>query len=458
MKHTLAKPRTRTTYICRSCGAESAKWMGRCPECEAWNTLEEEVTAKEQAGNLNRSSTMAQPIPLAESLADSEVRRSLGFPEFDRVLGGGVVAGSLILLGGDPGVGKSTLLLQAAHRFSRKWGSVLYVSAEESARQVQLRAARLGVLSDKLYVLSENDIEVIINQIIAMRPELVIIDSIQTVASPQITSVPGSVNQTRACTHEVMQVAKALGIPVFLVGHVNKSGALAGPKVLEHAVDVVLAFEGERHTPYRLLRAVKNRYGSTHELGVYTMEGTGLVEVSNPSAFFLAERPEAASGSVIVACMEGTQPLLVEIQALVSTTPFGGTPRRQASGVDRNRVSIVLAVLEKRANMPLQTCDVYINVAGGLTVDEPAVDLGIACAVASSLRGVPVNHDTVVFGEIGLAGELRSVRYSEKRIAEAEKLGFTKCVLPNATRIRQPVRMTLEPAVELVQALNKVLA
>jgi len=452
----LAKPRT--TFICRSCGAESAKWMGRCPECEAWNTLEEVIAAKEPVGDLNRLQRTTEPISLAKALPDHEVRRSLGLPEFDRVLGGGVVAGSLILLGGDPGVGKSTLLLQAACRFAQKWGTVLYVSAEESARQVQLRAARLGALSERLYVLSENDIEIILAHINNMRPELAIIDSIQTVASPQVAAVPGSVSQTRTCTHEVMQVAKALGIPVFLVGHVNKSGALAGPKVLEHAVDVVLAFEGERHTPYRLLRAVKNRYGSTHELGVYTMEGTGLAEVANPSAFFLAERPTGASGTVVVACMEGTQPLLVEIQALVSPTPFGGTPRRQTAGIDRNRASIVLAVLEKRANLPLQTCDVYINVAGGMTVDEPAVDLGIACAVASSLRGVPVDGDTVVFGEVGLAGELRSVRYSDKRIAEAEKLGFKRCVLPHATRIREPLGITPARAGELAQALNIVLA
>jgi DNA repair protein RadA/Sms len=451
--------RARTVYACRECGAESVKWMGRCPSCEAWNSLEEEVAAAGQpaAGSLLPGLTASRPMPLAEAIAEQEERRPVGCAEFDRVLGGGIVPGSLALLGGDPGVGKSTLLLQVARAYAVAWDEVLYVSAEESARQVTMRASRLGALCPELYVLSETDLEAILAHVHAMRPGLVVIDSIQTISSAAVGSAPGSVAQTRACTHEIMRMAKALGVAVFLVGHVNKQGALAGPKVLEHAVDVVLEFAGERHTSFRLLRAAKNRYGSTHELGVFHMSDRGLEEVPNPSAVFLAERPSGAPGSAVVACMEGTRPVLVEIQALVGPAPFGGTPRRQTSGVDRNRVAIILAILEKRLGLSLQSYDVYISVAGGLVVDEPAADLGMALAVASSFRGRAIAPDTVVFGEVGLAGELRRVGHAGRRVAEARKLGFRRCIVPQGAQVEQVAGIELTEVGRLTQALEAAL-
>jgi DNA repair protein RadA/Sms len=450
--------RARTVFVCRECGTESLKWMGRCPGCEAWNTMVEEVAVASESVRTALSAPIAsRPVALSEVMGETEERRPVGFAEFDRVLGGGIVPGSLVLLGGDPGVGKSTLLLQVATAYASIWDDVLYVSAEESAKQVTMRARRLGALCPRLYVVGETDLEAILAHIDAMRPGLVVIDSIQTISYAGLSSTPGSVAQTRACTHEIMRMAKSLGIAVFLVGHVNKTGALAGPKVLEHAVDVVLGFEGERYTTFRLLRATKNRYGSTHELGVFNMSDRGLEEVANPSACFLAERPKGEPGSAVVACMEGTRPLLVEIQALVGPAPFGGTPRRQTSGVDRNRSAIVLAVLEKRAGLALQSYDVYISVAGGLTVDEPAVDLGIALAVASSFRGRPVAEDTVVFGEVGLAGELRSVGHCDRRVVESQKLGFRRCIVPRGARIEDPADLTLVPVGRLTQALEAAL-
>ncbi|MGI6609588.1 MAG: DNA repair protein RadA [Limnochordia bacterium] len=445
----MASRRARTTFVCVDCGAESMKWMGRCPTCQAWNTLEER---NEKVGP-----APASPHTLSKLVSEDEERKPIEVPEFDRVMGGGLVTGSLVLLGGDPGVGKSTLLLQVAEAYAKRWGEALYVSAEESARQLRLRASRLGVASTQLSVLNETDLGTILAYVEAARPGLVVIDSVQAISMTGIDSVPGSVAQTRACTYALMQVAKTHGITIVLVGHVNKQGALAGPKVLEHAVDVVLSFEGERHTAYRMLRAVKNRYGSTNELGVFSMNERGLEEVANPSALFLAERPEGAPGSVVVACMEGSRPLLVEIQALVGPAPYGGTPRRQTAGVDRNRAAIVLAVLEKRAGVQLQAHDVYISVAGGLAVDEPAADLGIALAVASSFKGRHVEPHTVVFGEIGLVGELRRVSHAERRLNEARKLGFRRCILPSGVSVRQPDGIDLVPVARLTQALQTVL-
>jgi DNA repair protein RadA/Sms len=378
--------------------------------------------------------------------------------EFDRVMGGGLVTGSLILLGGDPGVGKSTLLLQVAEAYATRWGDALYVSAEESARQLRLRASRLGVQCERLSVLNETNLDNIMACAESIRPGLMVVDSIQAIATGGVDSVPGSVTQTRACTYALMQLAKTRAITVILVGHVNKQGALAGPKVLEHAVDVVLGFEGERHTAYRLLRAVKNRYGSTNELGVFNMTEAGLEQVTNPSALFLSERPEGAPGSVVVACMEGSRPLLVEIQALVGPAPFGGTPRRQTAGVDRNRAAIVLAVLEKRAGLQLQSHDVYINVAGGLTVDEPAADLGIALAVASSFKGRQIEPHTAVFGEIGLVGELRRVSHAERRLNEALKLGFHRCIMPDSISVKRAGAIEMAAVKSLTEALQRALS
>jgi DNA repair protein RadA/Sms len=422
------------------------KWMGRCPICQAWNTLEEKGDKTD--------SPPVRPYSLSQLAEDDEERKPIEIAEFDRVMGGGLVSGSLVLLGGEPGVGKSTLLLQVAESYARIWGEALYVSAEESARQLRLRASRLGISSARLSVLNETKLDRIISCVESASPGLVVIDSIQAVSTDDVDSVPGSVTQTRACTYALMQLAKTHAITIVLVGHVNKQGALAGPKVLEHAVDVVLSFEGERHTAYRLLRAIKNRYGSTNELGVFHMGEGGLEEVTNPSALFLSERPEGAPGSVVVACMEGSRPLLVEIQALVGPTPYGGTPRRQTSGVDRNRAAIILAVLEKRAGMQLQSHDVYISVVGGLAVDEPAADLGIALAVASSFKGRHVEPRTIVFGEIGLAGELRRVRHTDRRLNEARKLGFQRCILPGGFSVRQSDTIDLLPVDRLTEALQ----
>ena len=421
-------------YVCTECGERSLKWFGRCPACDAWNTLVEEVGAPKV--NASRSlwagaaPVNGRSVPLSQAALAEAERMRLDSEEIDRVLGGGLVPGALILLGGEPGVGKSTLLLQIASLFSNRFGDVLYVSGEESANQVGLRAARLGINVAKINVLSESRVEVVREVVAAEKPGLLIVDSIQTMAHPELESSPGSVAQVRECCAVFAQMAKERAMPAFVVGHVNKQGSLAGPKVLEHAVDVVLSFEGEEHTPLRMLRATKNRFGPTHEVGLFEMKREGLVPVSNPSEFLLAERPKGSPGSVVTASREGSRPLLVEVQALVAQTAFGGTPRRQVSGADYNRVSIILAVLEKRMGIPLQSMDVYVNIAGGIRVSEPACDLGVAVAVASSARGEPLPQDTVVFGEIGLAGELRSVAHTSERLVEAARLGFRKAVVP----------------------------
>lgn len=421
--------RVRSRFHCQDCGYESAGWLGRCPGCGAWHTLVEEVEVVPARAERARPEGGNAPRPIAEIPAGTERRLKSGMPEFDRVLGGGLVPGSLLLLGGDPGVGKSTLLLQHAAEFSRLHGKVLYVSGEESPPQVRLRAERLGALAEGLYVLGETGVEAILAQVEKARPALVVVDSIQTARAEGLTGVPGSVGQVRACAGEFLRLAKETGVTVFLVGHITKTGALAGPKVLEHMVDTVLYLEGERRYPYRLLRAAKNRFGSTDELAMLAMEENGLVEVANPSAVFLADRAVGEPGTIVLPGLEGTQALLLELQALAAGTGYG-TPRRLVTGLDYNRVSLVLAVLERRLGLNLANQDVYVSLAGGLRLNETAADLAVALAVASSLGGKIIPAETVAFGEVGLAGEVRPVRAAGRRLAEAARLGFTRAVVP----------------------------
>jgi DNA repair protein RadA/Sms len=436
----------RAVFACQECGYESTKWLGRCPGCSAWNSLVEERMGP-PAGGRRRLGGEGEPdgravaaaaVPIADVALDDAVRRRTGLGEVDRVLGGGVVPGSLILVGGDPGVGKSTLALAVAHHMATSLESgrdvrpVLYVSGEESVRQTKMRAARLGIDAPNLLVLAETDLDQIVAQLDRIRPALVVVDSIQTVYRADITAAPGSVAQIRECTGDLLRIAKTDGGPaVLVIGHVTKEGAIAGPRVLEHMVDTVLYFEGERHHAYRVLRATKNRFGSTNEIGVFAMSGRGLAEVADPSALFLAERPAGASGSAVVCAVEGTRPLLLEVQGLVTRTPFG-MPRRTAAGIDYNRLLLLLAVLEKRAGLHLSAHDVYVSVAGGVRVDEPAADLGVALAVASSHRDRPVDGGAVAVGEVGLGGEVRAVSQIDRRIAEAAKLGFRRVVAPRA--------------------------
>lgn len=405
--------------------------MGKCPGCGQWNSMveEKEVVAPRQSRSWGQPLQSTKPISINHIETEDEPRIPIGIKEFDRVLGGGIVPGSLILVGGDPGIGKSTLLLQMSGILSSQNHKVLYVSGEESTRQTKMSANRLGIKSQELFVLSETDAGQIYEQVEQMQPKVVIIDSVQTMYHPEITSAPGSVAQVRECTSVFMRMAKTKGIAVFLVGHVTKEGAIAGPKVLEHMVDAVLYFEGERHHAYRMLRAVKNRFGSTHEMGIFEMKESGLEEVLNPSELFLEERAQGSAGSIVMASMEGTRPVLVECQALVTPTSYG-TARRMATGVDHNRVSLILAVLEKRIGLPLQNQDAYINVAGGIRLDEPAIDLGIAISLASSFRDHPTRSHDVVIGEVGLTGEVRGVSRIEQRILEAQKLGFKRVVIP----------------------------
>lgn len=424
--------RSKRSYVCQECGHTSYRWYGRCPACGNWNTLVEEIVPEKprRVGDALQAQNSAKLQPITEILAGEVERLDTGSTELNRVLGGGIVPGSVVLVGGDPGIGKSTLLLQVAYHLAESGLKVVYVSGEESPSQVRIRAHRLGAMHPNLLVLASTDIEQVVEQLERERPGLAIVDSIQTMTSSQLQSTSGSVGQVRECTGQLIQLAKTENIPILLVGHVTKGGALAGPKVLEHAVDAVLYFEGERSANYRILRSVKNRFGSTNEIGVFDMGPEGLREVKNPSQLFLSERLEQVSGSVVVASIEGTRPLLVEVQALVSGTAFGGTPRRQATGVDYNRVVMILAVLEKRMGYPLQTQDVFVNVAGGVRVTEPAIDLSIALAVASSLQNVPIDPSLVAMGEVGLGGEIRAVPYVEKRLTEAVKLGFRRCMLP----------------------------
>jgi DNA repair protein RadA/Sms len=443
--------RTRVRFVCQSCGHESAKWMGRCPSCGEWNTLVEDVESS--AVRSPRRVAPAEPVSMADVAATVEDRLPTGSPELDRVLGGGVVAGSVVLVGGDPGVGKSTLLLQLADRLARDGRRVLYVSAEESVRQTKLRAERLGAAAPALLLLAESDLDVILETAVRTRPALLVIDSIQTVFRGDVASAPGSVAQVRECAASVVRMAKEQGIASVVVGHVTKEGALAGPRVMEHLVDTVLSFEGERHHAYRILRATKNRFGSTNEIGVFEMAASGLVDVPNPSAAFLSERPAAAPGSAVVCAVEGTRPLLVEVQALTSPTHFG-MPRRTAAGVDYNRMLVLLAVLERRAGLQLASQDVYVSVAGGIAVEEPAADLGIAMAVASSLRNRPVDPHTVLIGEVGLAGEVRAVPQIGKRLAEASRLGFRRAVVPRGELAGGPGEIELLRVTRLADVLQ----
>lgn len=416
-------------FVCQECGADSPKWLGRCPGCEAWNSMVEETLSKSEGKNRHSISSGAKPRPITEVDNFAVPRLATGVGEFDRVLGGGIVPGALILIGGDPGIGKSTMLLQVACSVSQTYGSVLYVSGEESAAQTKMRAERLNKLSDKLLIMTETNLDEISISANHLKPALMIIDSIQTMYSPEIPSAPGSVGQVRESTGKLLRLAKESGIPIAIIGHVTKEGNIAGPRILEHMVDVVLYFEGEKTYAFRVLRAIKNRFGSTHESGIFSMEEDGLVEVKNPSGLLLSERPESAPGSVVLACMEGVRPLLIEIQALVSTTCFG-MPRRMAAGFDYNRLILLMAVLEKRVGLMLANQDAYVNAVGGIKVTEPAADLAVILAVASSFRNVSLDAQTVVMGEVGLTGEVRMVSRVDIRISEAATMGFKRFVIP----------------------------
>ncbi len=422
----------KTAFFCQNCGHQSLKWLGKCPSCDEWNRFaEEEIRAVDPAGpagiEFNES-----PLPIDEIVADEKERMTTGIAEMDRVLGGGIVNGSVTLVGGDPGIGKSTLLLQVVQNLAEKGLKILYISGEESAKQIKLRGARLGASSKNLFVLVEINLDSIVKHIKEISPRAVVIDSIQTMYSPVLTSAPGSVGQVRESSARLILLAKKTGIPVFLVGHVTKDGSIAGPKVLEHMVDTVLYFEGDSSHAYRIIRAIKNRFGPTNEIGVFEMRSNGLNEVANPSAFFLTERPEGAPGSVVVPSIEGTRPILIEIQSLVNPCNFG-MPRRTTIGVDHNRVALLAAVMDKMCGFRLNGHDIFINVAGGMKVDEPAVDLGIVASMASSFLDKPIDKGTVVFGEVGLAGEVRGISQMDIRIKEAARMGFVRCIMPQTS-------------------------
>ena len=419
-----------TIFVCQNCGHQSRKWLGKCPECGEWNSLVEE-RARNVKGASRSSFTLreVEAVPYAKIETQDDVRISSGVTEFDRVLGGGIVPGTLVLIGGDPGIGKSTLLLQVADKLSSRDCVVLYVSGEESERQIKLRGDRLKISAENLYLLPETNLEKIFHEVERLTPGAVIVDSIQTVFSALVESAPGSVSQVREVAHQFLLLAKNRNIPVFLIGHITKDGSIAGPKTLEHVVDTVMYFEGERHHNHRIVRAAKNRFGAANEVGIFEMTGSGLAPVANPSQMFLAERPQNVSGSVVTACMEGTRPLMVEVQALVSGTKYG-SGRRMTQGVDPNRVALMIAMLEKRVGLQMSGEDVFVNIAGGLEVDEPAADLGVVTAIASSFKNVSVDPHTAVFGEIGLTGEVRGTMQAAVRAREAQALGFKKVVIP----------------------------
>ena len=430
----MAKGKT-SIYFCQNCGFESAKWMGQCPGCKEWNTFVEEVVDRKKTSSTSVKKALedVKPVPLSKITSANEERTSTQMKELDRVLGGGIVKGSLVLVGGDPGIGKSTLLLQVCKNLSNKKIDVLYISGEESLQQIKLRAERIGEFGDSLELLCETNLDIIKEVIARKKPSVVIVDSIQTMLSEDVSSAPGSVSQVREATSVFMQIAKGMDISIFIVGHVTKEGVVAGPRVLEHMVDTVLYFEGDRHESYRILRGVKNRFGSTNEIGVFEMRNIGLVEVENPSEFMLSGKPKGASGSVVACSMEGTRPILLEVQALICHTNFGN-PRRTATGTDYNRVNLLMAVLEKRLGMRLSECDAYVNIAGGLRMNEPAIDLGIVLAIMSSKLDKPIDEKTICFGEVGLSGEVRGVSMAEQRVLEAKKLGFERCILPHVCK------------------------
>lgn len=449
--------KAKTVYFCQECGYESSKWMGQCPGCRQWNTLVEEHIEKRPV-SVEKQLAAVRPVSLPEIETKEEARFASGFPELDRVLGGGIVPGSLVLVGGDPGIGKSTLLLQVCRNLAEQQVDVLYISGEESLQQIKLRAQRVGQFSGSMRLLCETGLEVVSEVIRREKPQAVVIDSIQTMYSEAITSSPGSVSQVREATAAFLQLAKGLGITIFIVGHVTKEGVVAGPRVLEHMVDTVLYFEGDRHAAYRILRGVKNRFGSTNEIGVFEMREEGLREVANPSEYMLNGKPEGASGSVVACSMEGTRPVLLEVQALVCRSNFG-IPRRTAAGTDTNRVNLLMAVLEKRLNLRMGECDAYVNIAGGIRMSEPALDLGIVLALISSYKNRNIDEKTICFGEVGLSGEVRAVSMAQQRVQEAGKLGFTSCIVPKANldALKPVAGVSLIGVANVMEAVQKIL-
>lgn len=430
----MAQKGSRIVFACQKCGHQSRKWLGKCPDCGEWNSFAEEQArdqSRELTGAAFRISAVrdSRPTPFTEIEPQDDARELTGIDEFDRVLGGGIVPGSLVLIGGEPGIGKSTLLSQVADRLSQLYGKVLYISGEESDRQIKLRGERLGINPTGLYLLAETNLEHIFSEIERLQPQAIILDSVQTIYSQKLESAPGSISQVREVAGQFLVLAKSLGLPVFLIGHVTKEGTIAGPKALEHIVDTVLYFEGERHHQHRILRAAKNRFGAANELGIFEMTSAGLVGVPNPSEIFLSERPLGASGSVVVAAMEGTRPMLIELQALVSSSRFG-TGRRTTQGVELNRVVLLVAMLEKRLGLQLSGDDIFVNLVGGISIEEPAIDLGIVAAVTSSFRNIPLHPRTVVFGEVGLAGEVRATSQAAVRLREAARMGFQRVIMP----------------------------
>jgi DNA repair protein RadA/Sms len=427
----MAKPKT--VFFCKECGYESAKWVGQCPGCKQWDTFVEEPVVKKNIATASGSRTIREPELISGIKAEAEPRMNSGIGELDRVLGGGIVQGSLVLVGGDPGIGKSTLLLQMCREIVNLGKKILYISGEESLNQIKMRAERLGVFNGELLLLCETDLDLIEEAIAKHKPDIVVIDSIQTMFKEEVSSAPGSVSQVREATSALMRIAKGSNITIFIIGHVTKEGMVAGPRVLEHMVDTVLYFEGDNYASYRVLRAVKNRFGSTNEIGVFEMQNSGLVEVKNPSEYMLKGRPEGEPGSVVTSSIEGTRPILVEIQALVCRTNFN-MPRRTSTGTDFNRVNLLMAVLEKRLGLQIGDCDAYVNVAGGMRITEPALDLAIVSSILSSYKNIAIDNRTILFGEVGLTGEIRAVNMAEQRVAEAAKMGFEVCILPQANK------------------------
>lgn len=456
----MAKGKEKSVFYCKECGYESAKWMGQCPGCRQWNTMSEEritVSSKNSAAKADRKEAVLSKM--SEISTAKEERVATGMKELDRVMGGGIVPGSLTLVGGDPGIGKSTILLQTCRFLGCEGHSVLYISGEESLKQIKLRAERIGTFTDDVQLLCETNLDIIEEVIQKVKPEIVIIDSIQTMYSEAVGSAPGSVSQVREATAVLMQIAKGLEISVFIVGHVTKEGTVAGPRVLEHMVDTVLYFEGDRHASYRILRGVKNRFGSTNEIGVFEMREQGLVEVENPSEFMLSGRPEGENGCIVTCSVEGTRPILIEIQALVCRTNFG-IPRRQAIGMDLNRLNLLMAVLEKRLGMSMGDCDAYVNIAGGMRITEPAIDLGIVLALVSSFRNRAIGEDVMAFGEVGLSGEVRAVSQMQTRVSEAKKLGFKTCVVPASCKdsLQKVEGMKLIYVASVTDAIDSILS
>ena len=452
--------KTKSIYVCQSCGHRSFRWLGKCPECGTWNGLvEEKLRSSKNRGSQLKGKVDVTPIPLNQVEGEEEELTSIGIKEFDRVLGGGLVKESVSLVGGDPGIGKSTLLLQVAEKVARNFGKVLYITGEESLRQLKLRADRLGVGSDNIEILTQTNLFQILEVLKQTSPFLVIVDSIQTTYSDILESPPGSISQIRECASQFIDFAKKGGCSFFLVGHVTKDGSLAGPKVLEHMVDTVLYFEGEKNHAYRILRTVKNRFGPTNEIGVFQMQQKGLVEVENPSLLFLSEKKEDISGSVVVCSLEGTRPILLELQALISVSNYG-MPQRVSTGIDQKRLSLLLAILEKKQGLSMSTRDVFVNIAGGVKVDEPAVDLGTLVAIVSSFKDIPADSNSAVIGEVGLGGEVRGVSHIEQRIKESEKLGFTRCVVPqgNLENLHEKFNIEINGVKNIKQAFNLMLS